>query len=90
MGVLKMGGFLHRGFDTIMSDEIGKDHDFTLARLPCNDHKNRLVAPLPPAHTRVKMQLVAEELGSDYINARLVKSGVLGVNSIVRTGGFLR
>jgi hypothetical protein len=70
IGVLKMGGFLHRGFDTIMSANIGKDHNFTTARLPCNDHKNRLVAPLPPSHTRAKLQVIGEELGSNYINAR--------------------
>lgn len=67
-----MGGFLHRGFESIVSSNIGKDHAFREAELPCNDHKNRLVAPLPPSHTRVKLQPVAEEQGSDYINAKLV------------------
>lgn len=65
-----MGGFLHRGFDAITAAGIGKIHKFTTANLPCNDHKNRLVAPLPPSHTRVKLQTVPEELGSDYINAK--------------------
>lgn len=65
-----MGGFLHRGFDAIISADVGKDHKFATAGLPCNDHKNRLVAPLPPSHTRVKLQVVGEELGSDYINAK--------------------
>ena len=74
VGVLKMGGFLHRGFDAIISANIGKDHSFSTARLPCNDYKNRLVAPLPPSHTRVKLQLVSEELGSDYINAKSVEA----------------
>ncbi len=72
VGVLKMGGFLHRGFDAIVSGEIGKHHSYATASLPCNDHKNRLVAPLPPSHTRVKLQCVSQELGSDYINAKLV------------------
>lgn len=68
--MLKMGGFLHRGFDAIISADVGKDHSFATARLPCNDHKNRLVAPLPPSHTRVRLQVIGEELGSDYINAK--------------------
>ncbi len=68
--MLKMGGFLHRGFDAIASADIGKDHRFIAANLPCNDHKNRLVAPLPPSHARAKLQVIPEELGSDYINAR--------------------
>ena len=65
-----MGGFLHRGFESIISSDVGAGHIFTEAQLPCNDHKNRLVAPLPPSHSRVKLQRVAEEQGSDYINAK--------------------
>ena len=68
--MLKMGGFLHRAFDTIASSNIGSQHSFTAARMLFNDPKNRLVAPLPPSHTRVKLQLVPDELGSDYINAK--------------------
>ena len=71
-----MGGFLHRGFDAIMSSDIGKNHNFVAARLPCNHHKNCPVAPLPPSHTRVKLQLVPEELGSDYINAKYAQNTV--------------
>lgn len=70
VGVLKMGGFLHRGFDTIVSANIEKNHSYATASLPCNDHKNRLLAPLPPSHSRVKLQSVSSELGSDYINAK--------------------
>lgn len=72
VGVLKMGGFLHRGFEAIISADIGNDHTFSEAQKPCNDHKNRLVAPLPPSHTRVRLQAVTGELGSDYINAKSV------------------
>ena len=39
-------------------------------RLPRNVIKNREGAPLPPPDSRVKLQLVMDEVGSDYINAR--------------------
>lgn len=42
----------------------------SLLSLPRNTPKNRPGAPLPPASSRVKLQLVFEEVGSDYINAR--------------------
>ncbi len=65
-----MGGFLHRSFDAITSAGTDKTHDFTAAKLYRNDPKNSLLSPLPPSHTRVKLQLVPDEVGSDYINAR--------------------
>ena len=40
--------------------------------LPVNKHKNRPEAPLPPGHTRVKMNFCSDLLGSEYINARCV------------------
>lgn len=43
-------------------------------RLPRNMAKNRPQAPLPPSNTRVKLKLVFEEVGSDYINASFVGS----------------
>ncbi len=36
--------------------------------------KNREAAPLPPSHTRAKLQLMYEEVGSDYINGSFVGS----------------
>ena len=32
--------------------------------------KNREDAPMPSSNSRVKLQVVMEDLGSDYINAR--------------------
>ena len=67
-----MGGFLHSGFNALKSsaDSAGQQRPATVANLPCNRSKNRVSAPLPSENTRVKLQLVLEELGSDYINAR--------------------
>ena len=45
--------------------------------------KNRDGASLPSSNTRVKLQVVMEELGSDYINARFVyELCVVGVASV--------
>ena len=41
-------------------------------RLLRNVPKNREGSSLPTSHARVKLQLVFEEVGSDYINARSV------------------
>ena len=41
-----------------------------LFSLPINEGKNRQGAPLPPGHTRVKMNFSNDLLGSEYINAR--------------------
>ena len=35
-----------------------------------NQSKNRDGAPLPPGHSRVKLLLMYELIGSDYINAK--------------------
>ena len=45
---------------------------FLFPSLPRNAPKNRPGAPLPPSSSRVKLQLVFEEVGSDYINAKYV------------------
>ena len=45
---------------------------FLFPSLPRNTPKNRPGAPLPPSSSRVKLQLVFEEVGSDYINAKYV------------------
>ena len=66
-----MGGFLHSGYNSVLAaDSAGSEPDYQAASLPCNLSKNRPSSPLPPTHTRVKLQLVLEEVGSDYINAR--------------------
>lgn len=71
VGMLRMGGFLHSGYSAVLAaTSTQENHDFQAGSLPCNSAKNRPLAPQPPAHTRVKLQLVLEELGSDYINAR--------------------
>ena len=37
-----------------------------------NQSKNRDGAPLPPGHSRVKLLLMFDLIGSDYINAKWV------------------
>ena len=37
-----------------------------------NQSKNREGAPLPPGHSRVKLLLMFDLIGSDYINAKWV------------------
>jgi protein tyrosine phosphatase len=69
VGILKMGGFLHSGFQSVSLTMPSTGHNYTIARLPRNSSKCRPSAPLPPAHSRVKLQLVFEEVGSDFINA---------------------
>ena len=65
-----MGSFLHTGFESVNNAKPSPVPDVSYACLPRNKTKNRDHAPLPPAHSRVKLQLVLEEVGSDYINAR--------------------
>ncbi len=69
VGMLKMGGFLHSGFNALQTAESANERPIA-ATLPSNLSKNRISAPSPPDSTRVRLQLVMEELGSDYINAR--------------------
>jgi len=38
--------------------------------LMINQSKNRDGAPLPPGHSRVKLLLMFDLIGSDYINAK--------------------
>ena len=68
--MLNMGGFLHTGFEAVNKSRPHPPPDVSYGRLPRNGSKNRRDAPLPPAHSRVKLQLVMEEVGSDYINAK--------------------
>ena len=68
--MLRMGGFLHKAYQTLLSALQQQEHNTTIASLPCNAARNREGAPLASAPGRVKLQLVMEELGSDYINAR--------------------
>ena len=68
-----MGGFLHSSYSALTSAESADEPlDYQTANLPCNMSKNRVSAPLSPGHSRVKLQLVLEEVGSDYINARYI------------------
>ena len=68
--MVKMGGFLHNGFQALQTASDRKSYDTSIGQLPRNCSKNQPEAPLPPSHSRVKLQLVLEEVGSDYINAR--------------------
>ena len=70
VGVLNMGSFLHTSYEALDKFKPHPPHDVSYANLPRNNPKNRRGAPLPPGHSRVKLQLVLEEVGSDYINAR--------------------
>ena len=65
-----MGSFLHTSYEALGKFKPHPPHDVSYANLPRNNPKNRRGAPLPPGHSRVKLQLVLEEVGSDYINAR--------------------
>ena len=65
-----MGSFLHTSYEALDKFKPHPPHDVSYANLPRNNPKNRRGAPLPPGHSRVKLQLVLEEVGSDYINAR--------------------
>ena len=67
---MKMGTFLQTGYDGVVSSIQQYKYVTTNAKFPCNLKKNRKDAPLPPNNTRVKLQMVNEELGTDYINAR--------------------
>ncbi|XP_063234595.1 tyrosine-protein phosphatase 10D isoform X2 [Bacillus rossius redtenbacheri] len=51
---------------------VGRDQPCTAADLPCNRPKNRFTNILPYDHSRVKLQPVDDEEGSDYINANYV------------------
>lgn len=51
---------------------VGKEQACTAADLPCNRPKNRFTNILPYDHSRVKLQPVDDEEGSDYINANYV------------------
>ena len=70
VGMLKMGSFLHTSYEALNKFKPRPPPDISYAELPRNHSKNRKGAPLPPGHSRVKLQLVLEEVGSDYINAR--------------------
>ncbi len=72
VGVLNMGSFLHTSYEALDKFKPRPPPDVSYAELPRNRTKNRRGAPLPPGHSRVKLQLVLEEVGSDYINARWV------------------
>lgn len=111
VGIVRMGGFLHKGFDSVNS--CVHQHDVSIARwaltvcklasdnpssplyvlsfllctncsLPCNKIRNRDGSSLPPSGTRVRIQVVMEDLGSNYINARywqeVVKHGIDGMH----------
>lgn len=68
--MLNMGSFLHTGFEAVKKSKLHPPSDVSYGSLPRNGAKNRPDSPLPPAHSRVKLQLVMEEVGSDYINAK--------------------
>ena len=70
VGILQMGSFLHKSYETLTRSAPSPPPDVSYAELPRNCSKNRRGAPLPPGHSRVKLQLVLEEVGSDYINAK--------------------
>lgn len=70
VGMLNMGSFLHTSYEALDKFKPHPPHDVSYAELPRNRPKNRRGSPLPPGHSRVKLQLVLEEVGSDYINAR--------------------
>ena len=70
--MLRMGGFIHKGYDTITQFMETIEYNNFMAQLACNGNKNRVNGPLAPSHTRVKLQRVMEDLGSDYINAKYI------------------
>ncbi|XP_034247190.1 tyrosine-protein phosphatase 10D isoform X1 [Thrips palmi] len=51
---------------------VGREQSCSAADLPCNRPKNRFTNILPYDHSRVKLQPVDDEEGSDYINANYV------------------
>lgn len=65
-----MGGFIHKGYDAITTFTKTIEYNYFMAELACNEKKNKVGGPLAPSHTRVKLQRVMEDLGSDYINAK--------------------
>lgn len=65
-----MGGFIHKGYNELTEFSKTIDYNYFMAELPCNESKNRAGGPLAPSHTRIKLQRVMEDLGSDYINAK--------------------
>ncbi|XP_019863857.1 PREDICTED: receptor-type tyrosine-protein phosphatase mu-like, partial [Amphimedon queenslandica] len=69
-----MGGFIHKGYNELKEFMKTIEYNNFMAELTCNETKNRPAGPLAPSHTRVKLQRVMEDLGSDYINANFVGS----------------
>ena len=65
-----MGGFIHKGYDNVTSYAKTIEYNNFMAALVCNNDKNREGGILAPSHTRVRLQRVMEDLGSDYINAK--------------------
>lgn len=65
-----MGGFIHSGYNDLMEFAKTIEYNNFMAALSCNESKNKVGGPLAPSHTRVKLQRVMEDLGSDYINAK--------------------
>ena len=51
---------------------IKSDSKCLSADLPANKPKNRLPSVKPYDHSRVKLQLINDKLGSDYINANYI------------------
>ena len=70
VGTLNMGIILQSAYRQVSSSANDVHYVTTNAKFPCNQNKNRQGAPLPPNSTRVKLQMVEDDLGSDYINAR--------------------
>lgn len=57
---------------------VGREQSCSAADLPCNRPKNRFTNILPYDHSRVKLQPVDDEEGSDYINANYVPVSKVG------------
>lgn len=56
---------------------VGREQSCSAADLPCNRPKNRFTNILPYDHSRVKLQPVDDEEGSDYINANYVPVSII-------------